>query len=112
MIIIGRGKEKNNLVRYIKRNNLSKNIKLINFLDSPFNLIRSSDLFILTSIYEGLPNVLLEAQTLKKFIISSDCPTGPKEILDNGKYGTLFKSGNSDDLCKKLILISKKKTKY
>ena len=94
LIIIGRGKEKNNLVSYIKRNNLSKNIKLINFLDSPFNLIRSSDLFILTSIYEGLPNVLLEAQTLKKFIISSNCPTGPKEILLNGKAGYLFKPRN------------------
>ena len=94
MIIIGRGKEKNNLVKYIKENNLSKNIKLINFLDNPFNLIRSSDIFILTSIYEGLPNVLLEAQTLKKFIISSDCPTGPKEILLNGKAGYLFKPHN------------------
>ena len=41
-----------------------------------------------------MPNVLLEAQTLKKFIISSDCPTGPKEILLNGKAGYLFKPRN------------------
>ena len=49
-----------------------------------------SDLFILTSLYEGLPNVLLESMVLKKYIISSNCPTGPSEILNKGKYGELF----------------------
>ena len=49
---------------------------------------------MLTSLYEGLPNVLLEAQVLKKFIISSNCPTGPREILLNGKAGSLFKVGD------------------
>ena len=44
-----------------------------------------------TSIYEGLPNILLEGISFKKLIISSDCATGPKEILDNGKGGILFK---------------------
>jgi len=48
----------------------------------------------LSSKYEGLPNVLLEAMTLKKFIISTDCQTGPREILFNGKYGDLFKIGD------------------
>ena len=49
--------------------------------------LKKSDLLILTSKYEGLPNVLLEAITLKKLVISSDCPTGPKEVLQNGKGG-------------------------
>ena len=59
---------------------------------------------MLTSKYEGLPNVLLEAIALKRFVISSDCPTGPKEILDNGKGGMLFRTGNYKDLSKKIIL--------
>ena len=42
--------------------------------------------------------MLLEAITLNKFVISSDCPTGPSEILDNGKGGLLFKVGNYKEL--------------
>ena len=41
-----------------------------------------------------MPNVILEAQTLKKYVISTNCPTGPKEILMNGKLGTLFEVGD------------------
>ena len=51
-------------------------------------------IYLLSSKYEGSPNVLLEAIALKKFVISSDCPTGPREILDNGKGGELFKVGD------------------
>ena len=52
--------------------------------------------------------------TLKKFIISSDCPTGPKEILDYGRNGLLFKMNDKDDLYKKIIyfLKNKKKCEY
>ena len=56
-----------------------KNIK------NPFPYILKSDLFILSSIFEGLPNVLLESLTLNRFIISSNCPTGPSEILSYGR---------------------------
>ena len=59
-----------------------------------------------------MPNVLLEAMTLKKFIISSNCPTGPKEILNNGKNGMLFKPGSFNDLSKKLLLFNYKKFQY
>ena len=52
-------------------------------MKNPFPLIKQADLFILSSKFEGLPNVLLESLVLKKFIISSNCRTGPKEILLN-----------------------------
>ena len=74
---------------------------------NPYPFIKYSDVLVLTSKYEGLPNVLLEAITLKKFVISSNCPTGPKEILDNGKGGMLFKTGSYKDLSKKIILFKK-----
>ena len=63
-----------------------------------------SDIFILSSIYEGLPNVLLEAMTLKKIIISSNCQTGPREILNNGKYGIMFKTRSAEDLKKEFLI--------
>ena len=62
----------------------------------------------MTSKYEGLPNVLLEAQYFGIPIISSDCPTGPKEILMNGKAGTLYKTGDYIDLSYKIKLVYKK----
>ena len=74
--------------------------------------IKKSELFILTSAYEGLPNVLLEAQSLKKFIISSDCPTGPREILENGKFGFLFKIKDYKKLSLLILEYAKNKNKY
>ena len=62
-------------------------------------------------MYEGLPNVLLEAITLKKSVISSNCKTGPKEILKNGKAGILFKTESYKDLSKKIIEFTKNKKK-
>ena len=50
-----------------------------------------SEIFILSSLYEGSPNVLIEALFLKNKVISSNCPTGPKEILMNEKNSLMFK---------------------
>ena len=53
-----------------------------------------------------MPNILIEAAVLKTFVISSDCETGPKEILLNGKAGALFKVSNSKQLAKKILYFS------
>ena len=111
LIIVGRGKEKKYLEKYILEKKLNKKVKIIGFQKNPYNLIKSSDLFILTSLYEGLPNVLLEALTLKKFVISSDCPTGPKEILLNGRGGYLFKIKDYKNLSNLILDYSKNKKK-
>ncbi len=111
LIIVGNGIEKNNLEKYITKNKLNKIVKIKNFLSNPFGLIKQSDIFVLSSKYEGLPNVLLEAASLKKFIISTKCPTGPREILQNGKGGLFFKIGNPDDLAKKILFYLKHKKK-
>ena len=63
----------------------------------------------MTSKYEGLPNVLIEAQKYNVPIISSNCPTGPKEILLNGKLGDLFKVGDYKNLANKIIAFYQKK---
>ena len=109
LLLVGRGVEKDKLTKYIHENNLSKHVKLIDFQNNPFNLIKSSDVFILSSLYEGLPNVLLESQVLKKFIISSNCPTGPREILLNGKAGFLFNVGDYVKLSDLILYFSKNK---
>jgi glycosyltransferase involved in cell wall biosynthesis len=103
LLIIGDGKERNKLLNFIGRCGLNNNIKILKFQKNPYKFIKICDLFVLTSKYEGLPNVLLEAATLKKSIISSDCPTGPKEILENGKGGLLFGVGDYKDLKNKIL---------
>ena len=70
---------------------MENRVSIIQEIDNSFKFISKFDLFILTSIYEGLPNVLLESLALKTPIISTDCPTGPSEILENGRFVTLFK---------------------
>ena len=108
-LILGKGINYSKLKKFIINNKLKNKIKLLGFKSNPYPYIKQSDLFLLTSKYEGLPNVLLEAQYLKKFIISTDCPTGPKEILLNGKLGDLIKVGNQKQLEEKILYYHKNK---
>ena len=87
LLIIGNGSMQNEIDKFIEKNNLKYNVKIINNINNPFPYLLKSDLFVLSSIFEGLPNVLLEALTLNKFVISTNCSTGPSEILLKGKGG-------------------------
>lgn len=110
-IIVGRGILKNQIKLKINKYKLSNKVKVLDFMQNPYPIMKETNLFILTSKYEGLPNVLLEALTLKKFIISSNCDTGPKEILSNGKGGLLFRVGDYKTLAKRIIFFNKNKQK-
>lgn len=111
LLIIGRGPNYLFLRNFIKSHNLEKFVDLKKNIDNPYPYLKNSDIFILSSNYEGLPNVLLEAQYFKKLIISTKCPTGPKEILLNGRAGIFFKMNNYKDLCNKLLFVYKNKKK-
>ena len=111
-IIMGEGYLKNNIKNLIIKYQLTKNILLLGYNLNPYKYMKNSDIFILTSIFEGHPNVLVEAQYLKKYIISSDCPTGPKEILNNGKFGDLFKIKDFKNLSKLIIKYKKNKKTF
>ncbi len=126
LLIIGNGSMQNELLSFIKTNRLEKNVKILNNITNPYPYILKSDLFILSSLYEGLPNVLLEALTLDKFIISTNCSTGPSEILINGKGGILvpikdhiylgdkilYYNTNKKRLKKKLVFAKKKLSRF
>jgi len=83
-------------------------IKLLGNKINPFNWMKRCDKFILSTNFEGLPTVLLEALAVNDTVISADCRTGPNEILDNGKYGYLFPVGDASELAK-LIMEAKPK---
>ena len=109
LYLIGKGYNFNLLSNFIKNYGLQKNIKLAGYKKNAFEYIKSSDLLVLTSRYEGLPNVLIEAQASGIPVISSKCPSGPREILMNGKLGELFKVGDYKGLSKKIFNFSENK---
>lgn len=103
LILMGQGINKEKYLEFIKNNNLQNNVLILKFNNNPYKVISNANIFVLSSQYEGLPNVLLEAMALKKFIISTNCPTGPREILMNGKLGLLYKVGNYRNLSKLIL---------
>lgn len=110
LLIIGDGPEKNNLKNFINSEKLGKYVKIISS-KSPYKYIKMADVFILSSKHEGLPNVLLESACLNKYIISSNCKSGPREILKDYKFGILYEQGNSKDLYSKIKKINITKIK-
>ena len=109
--IVGSGHLKEEISKFIRENNLSDKLIHRDYTGKAIQYLNQCDLFILSSKFEGLPNVLLEAQFLKKFIISTNCPTGPKEILLNGKAGDLVDSNSPKALTQKIINFHKSKNK-
>jgi N-acetylgalactosamine-N,N'-diacetylbacillosaminyl-diphospho-undecaprenol 4-alpha-N-acetylgalactosaminyltransferase len=81
LIILGSGELKLNLKEQIKKLNLEKNIFLLGFDSNPYKYMSKSDIFVFASLYEGFPNVLVEALSCQLPIISTDCKSGPREIL-------------------------------
>jgi glycosyltransferase involved in cell wall biosynthesis len=109
LFLIGKGSKLNELKQYVRNNQLLESVKFAGYKKDAFQYIASSDLFVLSSKFEGLPNVLIEAQSQNVPIISSDCATGPSEILLNGKLGTLYKVGDYIALSNAIINFYKNK---
>jgi len=103
LIIIGYGSQKKNILKFIKENNLKERVKLLDKVSNPYPYYKKANLFILTSLYEGFGNVLAEAAMFGVPIISTDCNSGPREILMNGKGGNLIKIYDYKQLSKKII---------
>ena len=101
--IIGNGDLYEFLNESIKKNDLTSNIKIIRNISNPSKFYLKTDYFILSSLYEGLPNALIEAISFKKISLSSNCPTGPREILLNGKAGYLYENNNYKKLASTLL---------
>ena len=101
--IIGRGPCRGKVLEEILNSDLREFVKLIGYKDNAEKFIHQSNIFVLSSKFEGLPNVLIEAQKYNTPVISSNCPTGPNEILLNGKLGDLFPVENYLMLSKKLL---------
>ncbi len=81
LIILGEGELKDYLVQLIAKLNLPDNVFILNFQSNPYPFLHRSSLFVLSSYFEGLPNAIIEAMVCGVPIISTDCKSGPREIL-------------------------------
>ena len=105
LYIIGEGDGRVKIEKMIEEKKLVEDVILLGEKKNPYIWIKHSKLFIHSSRYEGLPTVLLEALMMDKFIVSSNCPTGPTEILTKPKVGELFNVGDANQLAEKVLKI-------
>ena len=98
LMILGEGELRPELEGMIADLKLSEHVLLPGFVDNPYKYLAKSDLFVLSSRWEGLPTVLIEALALGTPVVSTNCKNGPDEILMNGRFGTLVAVGDVDGL--------------
>lgn len=94
LIIVGEGDQRTNLENLILALGLADCVLLAGAMDNPYAVLAGASLHVLSSRWEGYPNVLLEALALKVPVVSTDCPHGPREILDGGRHGRLAPVGD------------------
>ena len=98
LVIAGEGEKRKSLEALIVNKKIKDKVFLLGYKKNIHNLLKSCYCFILSSLWEDPGFVLIEAAANNAIIISSDCKSGPKEILDNGKGGFLFNSNNLSSL--------------
>ena len=98
LLILGQGSERAKLEAKVAELGIGDDVSLPGFAPNPFAYMARSAVFTLSSRWEGLPTVLIEALACGAQVVSTDCPSGPDEILAGGKYGWLVPMGDPDAL--------------
>lgn len=98
LVIAGQGAQQAELRCLAQRLGISRRVLLPGHVHQPYYLMRRTRLFVLSSLWEGCPNVLLEAMACGCPIVSTDCPSGPRELLAHGRYGRLVPTSRVDAL--------------
>lgn len=107
--LYGNGPERKSIERFIIKNNLYKIVTLKGFEKNKKLIFKNADLFINASLWEGLPNALVQSINYGVFPICSDAPGGNMEVIKYGMLGTSFKTNDEKDLQKKIIQFFNKK---
>jgi glycosyltransferase involved in cell wall biosynthesis len=94
LVILGEGRERPALETMVEQFGLVRDVSLPGFVDNPYAYMARAAVFVLSSKWEGLPTVLIEAMHCGAPVVSMDCPSGPREILQHGRYGRLVPVGD------------------
>jgi glycosyltransferase involved in cell wall biosynthesis len=100
LLLLGDGPMRNELAALAAAEGVADRVIMPGFFADPSPFYRSADLFVLSSDYEGFGNVIVEALSFGLPVVSTDCPSGPAEILENGRYGRLVPVGDADALAR------------
>jgi len=107
LVLLGKGNQKNNLKKLVTKLNLEKKVHFLGWQSNPYKYIKNAKLFVLSSKIEGFGNVLVESLILNTPVVSTNCPSGPNEILINELSKFLVKVGDEIQLKEKIELILK-----
>ncbi len=105
LMILGEGTDRMMLEQLIIQLGLSQEVRMPGFVSNPYKYMAHTAVFVLSSKWEGFPNVLLEALACGCPVISTDCPCGPSELLSHGEYGKLVPVGDDEALANGILSI-------
>lgn len=105
LVILGWGPDRPELEALVKELGLEDAVDLPGYVQNPYAYMARSGVFVLSSAWEGLPTVLIEAMALGTPVVSTDCESGPSEILAGGKYGYLTPVGDSEALADAILQV-------
>lgn len=103
LLILGEGELRGDLEALVAELELIEDIDMPGSVANPYAFMAKSDLFVLSSRWEGCPNVLIESLACRTPVVSTDCPHGPSEILQGGQYGTLVPLQNVGGLAEGMV---------
>ncbi len=103
LLILGQGRQQARLVKLAGELGVSEAVQLIGFDPNPYRYLARAGLFVLSSRWEGSPNALIEALALGVPAVATDCPSGPREILADGRYGPLVPVGDAEALAQAIL---------
>ena len=112
LYVMGKGRSKGELETLIYELGVQERVFLLGFNDNPYPWIKKAEFIVHSSKFEGLPTILIESLLLGKIIICTDCPTGPREILNNGKSGVLTPVGDVNRMKEAILDVIKRPTSY
>ena len=103
LIILGKGKRREALLQLAQQLGIADDVEFPGFRSDVPGFMAHADLFVLTSVREGLSFVLLEALACGTPALSTDCPTGPRTVLQQGRYGELLPVGDDEAIAKAML---------
>ena len=107
LIILGEGEERPNLEALVRELGLEEDVALPGFVENPYKYMKRAAVFVLSSRWEGFGVVLVEAMALGTPVIATDCPSGPAEILEDGRWGRLVPVGDHKALAEAILQVLK-----